>query len=64
MMAYIGSGDFGLTANKCTGSFVLVFFNLWSTAKMSQSERVWVPSRGPRPAAQREDFRNARAIFV
>jgi hypothetical protein len=46
MMAYIGSGDFGLTANKCTGSFVSVFVDLWSTAKMSQSERVWVPSRG------------------
>ena len=65
-MAYIGSGDFELTANKCTSSnkcissFVAVFVDL-GRRKMSQSERVCasVPSSGFRSGAKSEDIRNA-----
>jgi hypothetical protein len=41
MMAYIGCGDSVLTANRCTSRFTSVFVDLWSKAKMSQSERVF-----------------------
>lgn len=40
MMAYIGSGDFELTANKCTSSFVSVFDDLWSRQDKQERARL------------------------
>ncbi len=52
-----------MTANTAVLASVV---DVCSMAKVSQSERVCasVPPSGRRPAAKREDIRNARAVYA